>query len=364
MCESLDFFAYKDKYILTYSNKELVDEVYVKTYNHPDMSDWFIYTLPNYGYLLSYENVKGNAITVGTLAGKHTTKNLTLSGVRPPIRDGTFVDDNAYYEIKNNGNYSWKFFSGKGEPIIPANLNNLNDRNTNIENLLFVKYVLKTQERHGLIIEYKDKEYTISDGYILAWFDDRYIVEHTFKTGKTIIYDLSLPYDKRENILYNTTISAKVINIIDDKELGIDGDFNTHFEHVNKDTSIDIYYVSDTKISILHFTAEILLGDDTRREIEVIEYNIKDILDKNKIDNKDLILEDITADDYGFAFKLNNDDWYYINKDGNCFSYLGNFMLLDISHERYERNKEIIGFKFTSESDLNPNLKKLISGYD
>lgn len=366
MCESLDFFAYKDNTIVTYSNNQLIDEI--KLYDiTEDISNSIIIALPNYKYLLSYEDVDMyNKIAIGKLGeDKLDFHNITISLIAPPINDGVFVSNEYYYHIKEDNKsihermttnsdllanqnlvIESEYIGNYNELVIPANIKDPNDTKTNINNLLRVKWNRNTKLTDAI---YNNKTYTIYNIYILAWFDNKYIVERDKEN--TIIYDITQPYDTKENILNNIKITAKVIKIIDSKELKI-SNLITNYTHVNADESIDIYYVSDTNITILHFTAD--------REIEIIEYDILNIMKSNNVDLADNTITEITVDDYGFAFKLTNNNWYYINTDMTCFKYLGNFDLVAISHERAERNKEI----HSSELEINKYLKNIVAEYD
>lgn len=373
MCDNIDFYAYDGKSIVTYSKGKLVDKIdkiYGIYENNPALYSNML-LLPNSRYIFQYSTKfsVGNTFQIGKLGEKELTFKYDVGlsiWNKSPADDGSFIGifDDKYYHINDDNSIDVIDIPGKYDKvIIPANIrDNFSDSKAIIDSLLKINNYKVNPTVNISIITHGKFNKLILDTIkcpILAWFDNKYIVQYNPETNMTIIYNIKNPvfsiHEERIYELLKTEIfvTAEIVKTLSNKDIGLPDKVKYQYTHANKDNSIDIYYLTDYNISILHFTS--------RREIEVDEYDIKKLMEANEIDFKS-VLYSLTADDYGFAIQDKNKTYYYVDKATKCIKLLGKFESLAISHEGTKRNKEI------SEANLgeyiNPNLRNIISEYD
>lgn len=324
MCDTLNIYATQNHNIVTYKNNKLIDTI---PFPEEDIDSSFIAALPNNRYVVAFEGY----IAIGKLNDSKSLKTYDINIEVPPVHDGTFVSDDEYYYIKEDNNIDVISIDRADYILIPANIKkDVKDTESNVKNLLYV--IKGGVNKNYTTVMYNDKEYKITNGKVVAWFDNRYIVQAS--ASKTIIYDITESYDEKTNIL-NTKIAvtAGVVHVINHSDINIPLDKNfpnninfSNYVYTNTDTSIDIYYLANTNLTILHLTP--------KRDIEVTEYDMNKVLKSHNISFNAEGLDSLTADDYGFAVRNNDDQsWYYINKKTHCTLSLGKFTSLGFSHE-------------------------------
>lgn len=349
----MDIYTYDGNNIQTYSDDKLIDNIQLAVDLEDFYNNSFMYPLTNGGYIFSYniENDMERYSSIGRL-NKGIIKTEQVYITQPPIVDNRFVSADNYVEIKDD-NFIISDLSNRASMIeMPANIKSNMNTQEQIEKLLFVNPDIADYLN---IVEYKNKQYAIKSGNIVAWFDEKYIIVEADLDDSCIfvIYDLSLPYQK-DHILddimdtkYNLPYVVSIINF----ELEFDiNEIYDKYVNTNPDTSIDIFLTIINEVIILHITHD--------REIELETYNLKEIL--NLKDEYDF--HNISGDEYGFVVRNASRDWYYIDRYTRKSKYLGNYYYIIFTHERYRKQRKTC--ILDSFDDIHINLRKIIAEYD